>query len=77
MIRPRLDQPESILAFGRERQVGLSRSRHEPRGEMVSPKVPVIDDDESIVDLLSAYLTREGFQVDVARAGVAGLAKAR
>ncbi len=44
---------------------------------MVSPKVPVIDDDESIVDLLSTYLTREGFQVDVARAGVAGLAKAR
>ena len=45
--------------------------------EMASAKVLVIDDDESIVDLLRAYLAQEGFQVDVARDGVAGLAKAR
>jgi two-component system alkaline phosphatase synthesis response regulator PhoP len=40
-------------------------------------KVLVIDDDQSIVDLLSTYLTQEGFQVDVAGDGAAGLAKAR
>jgi len=45
--------------------------------EMASAKVLVIDDDESIVDLLRAYLAQEGFQVDVARDGVAGLAKVR
>ena len=44
---------------------------------MASAKVLVIDDDESIVDLLRAYLAQEGFQVDVARDGVAGLAKTR
>jgi two-component system alkaline phosphatase synthesis response regulator PhoP len=44
---------------------------------MASVKVLVIDDDESIVDLWSTYLTQEGFHVDVARDGVAGLAKAR
>lgn len=44
---------------------------------MASVKVLVIDDDASIVDLLSTYLTQEGFHVDVARDGVAGLAKAR
>jgi len=44
---------------------------------MASAKVLVIDDDESIVDLLSAYLTQEGFQVDVARDGAAGLTRVR
>src|SRR5579859_3179538 len=44
---------------------------------MAAVKVLVIDDDQSIVDLLSAYLTREGLQVEVARDGVTGLAKAR
>lgn len=44
---------------------------------MASVKVLVIDDDQTIVDLLNTYLTREGFQVDVARDGAAGLAKAR
>jgi two-component system alkaline phosphatase synthesis response regulator PhoP len=44
---------------------------------MASAKVLVIGDDESIVDLLRAYLAQEGFQVEVARDGVAGLAKAR
>jgi DNA-binding response OmpR family regulator len=44
---------------------------------VASAKVLVVDDDESIVDLVSAYLTQEGFQVDVARDGVAALAKAR
>ena len=44
---------------------------------MASVKVLVIDDDESTVDIVSAYLTQEGFHVDAARDGVAGLAKAR
>jgi two-component system alkaline phosphatase synthesis response regulator PhoP len=43
---------------------------------MMAPvKVLVIDDDESIVDLLSAYLTRDGFDVGIARDGPGGLAK--
>jgi len=41
------------------------------------PKVLVVDDEESIVDLLSSYLRSEGFQVEVARDGPAALAKAR
>ena len=44
---------------------------------MAGAKVLVIDDDESIVDLLRTYLGQEGFQVDVARDGIAGLAKVR
>ncbi len=44
---------------------------------MAVVKVLVIDDDENIVDLLGTYLRQEGFQVDVAHDGVAGLAKAR
>ena len=55
---------------------GGSRSRH-ATDAMSTVKVLVIDDDESLVDLLQAYLAREGFQVEVARDGVAGLAKAR
>jgi two-component system alkaline phosphatase synthesis response regulator PhoP len=43
---------------------------------MAAVKVLVIDDDQSIVDLLSTYLKREGFQVDAAGDGVAGLSKA-
>ena len=43
---------------------------------MARARVLVIDDDETIVDLLSAYLTRENFQVAIARDGVAGLAEA-
>jgi len=44
---------------------------------MPTVKVLVIDDDESIVDVLRAYLTQEGFQVEVAMDGIAGLAQAR
>ncbi len=44
---------------------------------MASVKVLVVDDDESIVDLLSAYLKREGFEVGIARDGPGGLAKVR
>ena len=44
---------------------------------MVATRVLVIDDEESIVDLVSSYLTREGFQVDTAMDGPTGLAKAR
>ena len=40
-------------------------------------KVLIVDDDTSIVDLLTAYLTREGFTVEAARDGSAGLAQAR
>ena len=44
---------------------------------MASQRVLVIDDEEDIVDLVGSYLTREGFQVDVAMDGPTGLAKAR
>jgi two-component system alkaline phosphatase synthesis response regulator PhoP len=44
---------------------------------MAPAKVLLIDDDPSIVDLLRTYLTKDGFQVEVARDGIAGLAKAR
>jgi len=40
-------------------------------------KVLVVDDEESIVDLLRSYLTRDGFQVETAMDGPAALAKAR
>lgn len=40
-------------------------------------KVLIVDDDTSIVDLLTTYLTREGFKVEAARDGPAGLAQAR
>ncbi len=41
------------------------------------PKILVVDDEEGIVDLLTSYLTREGFQVEAAGDGPAALAKAR
>lgn len=41
------------------------------------PKILVVDDEESIVDLLTSYLTNEGFQVEAAGDGPAALAKAR
>ncbi len=44
---------------------------------MPSPKVLVIDDEENIGALVRSYLSKEGFQVDVATDGPAGLAKAR
>lgn len=44
---------------------------------MAPVKVLVVDDDESITELLSAYLAREGFQVDTAADGPTALAKAR
>jgi two-component system alkaline phosphatase synthesis response regulator PhoP len=44
---------------------------------MASPRVLVVDDEESIVDLVSSYLTGEGFQVESAIDGATGLTKAR
>lgn len=44
---------------------------------MTEPKVLVVDDEESIVDLVRSYLSKEGFQVQVAMDGPTGLAKAR
>ncbi len=44
---------------------------------MAAVKVLVIDDDQSIVDLLRTYLRQEGFEVDAAGDGAAGLAKTR
>jgi two-component system alkaline phosphatase synthesis response regulator PhoP len=41
------------------------------------PKILVVDDEEGIVDLLTSYLTKEGFQVEAAGDGPAALAKAR
>src|SRR3990170_1577256 len=44
---------------------------------MDAPRVLVVDDEESIVDLLTAYLVQEGFQVGAAADGPTALAKAR
>ena len=41
------------------------------------PKILVVDDEGGIVDLLTSYLTKEGFQVEAAGDGPAALAKAR
>ncbi|HXF82841.1 MAG TPA: response regulator transcription factor [bacterium] len=41
------------------------------------PKVLIVDDEESIVDLLRSYLTNEGFQVEAATDGPTALARAR
>ena len=39
-------------------------------------KILIIEDEPTIVDLISFNLKREGFEVDVAYDGVAGLEKA-
>jgi two-component system alkaline phosphatase synthesis response regulator PhoP len=44
---------------------------------MPSPRVLIVDDEGSIVDLVRSYLSKEGFQVEVAMDGPTGLAKAR
>ena len=44
---------------------------------MSSPKVLIVDDEESILDLGRSYLSKEGFQVNTAMDGPTGLAKAR
>ena len=44
---------------------------------MPSAKVLVIDDEQPIVDLVSAYLRREGYEVVTARDGFSGLKAAR
>jgi two-component system alkaline phosphatase synthesis response regulator PhoP len=44
---------------------------------MAATRVLVVDDEENIIDLVRSYLTREGFEVDTARDGPTGLAKAR
>jgi two-component system alkaline phosphatase synthesis response regulator PhoP len=44
---------------------------------MPSPRVLIVDDEESILDLGRSYLSKEGFQVDTAMDGPTGLAKAR
>jgi DNA-binding response OmpR family regulator len=46
-------------------------------GPVAAVKVLVVDDDTSIVDLLSSYLRTEGFEVETARDGSAALARAR
>jgi len=43
----------------------------------VTTKVLLVEDDESIVELVRSYLTKEGFQVEVAGDGPTGLSKAR
>ena len=41
------------------------------------PKILIVDDEESIVDLLSSYLRNEGFQVEIAMDGPTALTRAR
>jgi len=43
----------------------------------VTTKVLLVEDDESIVELVKSYLAKEGFQVEVAGDGPTGLSKAR
>ena len=45
--------------------------------QMAAVRVLVVEDDETILDLVRSYLTKEGFQVETARDGSIGLAKAR
>jgi two-component system alkaline phosphatase synthesis response regulator PhoP len=44
---------------------------------VTGPRVLVVDDEESIVDLVGSYLRNDGFQVDIAMTGPEALAKAR
>ena len=44
---------------------------------MAGAKILVVDDERSIVDLVSAYLSREGYEVHAATDGPSGLAAAR
>jgi two-component system alkaline phosphatase synthesis response regulator PhoP len=44
---------------------------------VTGPRVLVVDDEESIVDLVGSYLRNDGFQVDIAMTGTEALAKAR
>lgn len=44
---------------------------------MAPTRILIVEDDETIVDLVRSYLIQEGFQVDVARDGPTSLAKAR
>ena len=43
----------------------------------MTTKVLLVEDDESIVELVKSYLAKEGFQVEVAGDGPTGLSKAR
>jgi signal transduction histidine kinase/DNA-binding response OmpR family regulator len=47
------------------------------RGDGDAPTILVIDDDPTVRDLMSRYLTREGFAVAVAADGIDGLEQAR
>ena len=44
---------------------------------MVGPKILVVDDEQPILDLVSAYLRREGYEVLLAKDGPSGLKAAR
>lgn len=44
---------------------------------MIAPKILVIDDEPSILDLVTAYLTPEGYEVRTATDGLTGLELAR
>jgi two-component system alkaline phosphatase synthesis response regulator PhoP len=44
---------------------------------MAAYKILVIDDEQNIVDLVAAYLRREGYQVHIATDGISGLRAAR
>lgn len=44
---------------------------------MAATRVLVVEDEESIIDLVRPYLANEGFEVDVAMDGPTGLAKVR
>ncbi len=44
---------------------------------MIAPKILVVDDEASILDLVTAYLTSEGYEVRTATDGLTGLELAR
>jgi len=47
-----------------------------PVSEAAAPRVLVVDDDTALADVVSRYLEREGFDVEVANDGASGLERA-
>ncbi|MFE9674596.1 response regulator transcription factor [Streptomyces sp. NPDC006259] len=51
-------------------------SEHAPRGQGGTTRVLVVDDDPTVAEVVSGYLDRAGYQVDVAEDGHSALARA-
>jgi len=55
---------------------GMSDEQQPPESATGSPRVLVVDDDPALAEVVGRYLEREGFSVDYATDGAAGLAMA-